>query len=80
MTTGTRTMMTAWVIESKTGQYIGEQDTLIGNYMGWVSDHRTALRMARREDAEALLRICRGGYEGFDAQVKGVCEHGWYRG
>ena len=67
-----------WLIESENQLYIGELTTFGYPSIGWVSDSNKALRMARKEDAEALQRICKVLKIGFHDEAKGVTEHVWY--
>jgi hypothetical protein len=61
-----------WLIELKssvspTPTYYGENEEGV---LGWTADHMKALRFARREDADLVIR-CEGWTEAFAA------EHGW---
>lgn len=70
--------MNAWLIESENGHFIGK--STVGTrtpHLGWVAGHENALRMARREDAEALEQICRAMGIGFHENAIGVNEHIW---
>lgn len=70
----------AWVIESENGFFIGETTYhKAGPGLGWVPGHENALRFARKEDAEAILRICISSFGiGLHENAIGVNEHMWY--
>jgi len=70
----------AWVIESENGFFIGETTySKYGSGLGWVPGHMNALRFARKEDAEAVLRVCMSSFGiGLHENAKGVNEHMWY--
>lgn len=71
-------METAWVIESENGCFIGESKTLVSPHLQWVGGHENAIRFARKQDAEAVERICRNQGIGFHEDAHCVNEHAWY--
>lgn len=64
-----RPVEVGWLIEIKINgpSYYGEQDDGI---VGWTSEHSRAIRFARREDAERVIRL-----EGFTEAA--AVEHQW---
>lgn len=68
----------AWVIESENGMYLGES-VVKGRppRLGFVSGHEKALRFARKEDADSLLRMFPSYGLALHENAIGVCEHIW---
>lgn len=69
-----------WVIESENGFFIGE--TTYHKHsrhgLGWLPGHMNAIRFARKEDAEAVLRVCKSCFGiALHENAKGVNEHFW---
>lgn len=63
----TKAPETGWLIEVSGPTYYGEQDDGI---IGWTADHQLAIRFARFEDAQRVIRV-----EGFTAAS--AVEHQW---
>lgn len=65
----------AWLLESENGLYIGENKML--GKLGFISGHESAIRLSRKEDAEALRRCLQRYGVVFHEDAKGATEHEW---
>lgn len=67
----------AWLIESENGFYIGVLNYRKRANIGWTANHNNALRFARKEDAEAMIKVFPNLGLALHENAKGAVEHGW---